>query len=48
MLAIPYALQWGETIWGTIKPAVGMRPTAIGLRQLIVSSLFTVLFILTW
>jgi hypothetical protein len=48
MLSIPYALQWGETIWGTFKPAVGMRPTAIGLRQLIVSSLFTVLFILAW
>lgn len=48
MLFIPYALQWGETIWGTLKPAVGMRPTVIGIRQLIVSSLFTVLFILTW
>jgi hypothetical protein len=48
LLPIPYALQWGETIWGSLKPAVGLRPTAIGLRQLIVSSLFTLLFILAW
>jgi MFS family permease len=48
LLPLPYALQWGETIWGTLKPAIGMRPTAIGFRQLFVSSLFTLLFILTW
>ena len=48
LLPLPYALQWGETIWGTFKPAIGMRPTAIGFRQLFVSSLFTLLFILTW
>ena len=48
LLTLPYALQLGETIWGTLKPAVGKRPTAIGFRQLIVSSLFTLLFILTW
>ena len=48
LLPLPYALQWGETIWGTLKPAIGMRPTAIGVRQLFVSSLFTLLFILTW
>lgn len=48
LLFLPYALQLGETIWGTLKPAIGKRPTAIGFRQLIVSSLFTLLFILTW
>ena len=48
LLSLPYALQWGETIWGTLNPAIGMRPTAIGFRQLFVSSLFTLLFILTW
>ena len=48
LLPLPYALQWGETIWGTLNPAIGMRPTAIGFRQLFVSSLFTLLFILTW
>jgi len=48
LLPLPYAVQWGETIWGTLKPAVGVRPTAIGFRQLFISSLFTLLFILTW
>ena len=48
LLFIPYALQWAETVQGTLRPAVNLRPTAIGIRQLIVSSLFTLLFILTW
>jgi hypothetical protein len=48
LLPIPYALQWGETIWGTLHPAVRAKPTAIGVRQLIVSTLFTVLFIVLW
>ncbi len=48
LLPWPYALQWAETVWGTLRPAVGVRPTLIGIRQLIVSSLFTLLFILTW
>jgi hypothetical protein len=47
-LWLPFALQWGETIRGVFQPAIGLKPTAIGVRQLIVSSLFTVLFILTW
>jgi hypothetical protein len=47
-LVIPYALQLAETVWGTLRPAVGVRPTLIGVRQLIVSTLFTLLFILTW
>lgn len=46
--AIPFALQWLETIWGTLNPAVGVKPTRIGIRQLIVSSMFTLLFIVTW
>ncbi len=47
-IPLPFALQWIESIWGTTHPAVGMKPTRIGLRQLFISSLFTVLFILTW
>lgn len=47
-LLIPYLTQFAETIWGTIHPAVGVKPTHIGIRQLIVSSLFTLLFILFW
>lgn len=48
LLPLPYAWQWGETLWGTLRPAVGARPTAIGVRQLIVSTVFTLLFILAW
>ena len=44
-----YLLQWLESLWGSlIRPAVGWKPTAIGIRQLIISTLFTILFILTW
>lgn len=48
LLPLPYLLQWGETLWGTLRPAVGVKPTTIGLRQLLISSLFTVLFIIAW
>jgi hypothetical protein len=45
---IPFFLQWAETIWGVARPAVGWKPTRIGIRQLIVSTLWTILFILVW
>jgi hypothetical protein len=48
LLPIPYLLQWGESLWGTLRPAINVKPTHIGVRQLIVSTLFTVLFILVW
>jgi hypothetical protein len=48
LLAIPFALQWLETLWGITHPAVGLKPKAIGYRQLAISVLFTVLFILAW
>lgn len=48
LLPLPYVLQWIESIWGALRPAVGVKPTRIGFRQLAVSSLFTLLFILTW
>jgi len=47
-LFIPYLVQWTETIWGITHPAFGWKPTRIGVHQLIVSTLWTVLFILTW
>lgn len=43
---LPFALQFGETLWGTDHPAIGARPAAIGGRQLAVSTLFTALFII--
>ena len=48
LLMAPYLLQWVETVWGTVWPVTGGRPAAIGVRQLIVSILFTVLFILAF
>ena len=48
LLFLPYLLQWIETVWGITHPAVGWKPTRIGIRQLIVSTLWTILFILTW
>lgn len=45
---IPFLLQWLETLWGIQNPAVGWKPARIGVRQLIVSTLWTVLFILVW
>lgn len=48
LIFIPYLVQWAETIWGIDHPAVGWKPTQIGIRQLIASTLWTVLFILTW
>lgn len=45
---IPFLLQWLETIWGIHHPAIDWKPTKIGIRQLIVSITWTVLFILLW
>jgi len=45
---VPFLVQWLETLWGITHPAAGWKPTAIGIRQLIVSTIFTVLFIITW
>ena len=47
-LFIPYFVQWTETLWGIFHPAIKWKPTRIGIRQLIVSTLWTILFILTW
>jgi len=47
-LFIPYLVQWMETLWGITHPATGWKPTRIGIRQLIVSTIWTILFILTW
>ncbi|MGE5251054.1 MAG: YwiC-like family protein [Bacteroidota bacterium] len=45
---VPYLFQLLETVWGIDRPAVGWKPTRIGVRQLIVSTIWTVLFILLW
>jgi len=45
---VPFLVQWSETFWGITHPATGLKPTRIGIRQLMVSTLFTVLFIVFW
>ena len=45
---LPFLLQSLETLWGIEHPAVGWKPTRIGVRQLIVSTLWTLLFIIFW
>ena len=48
LLFVPYLVQWSETIWGIFHPAVKWKPVRIGTWQLIVSTLWTILFIITW
>lgn len=45
---LPYLVQFLEVLWGIEHPAMGWMPTRIGFRQLAVSSLWTLLFILFW
>jgi hypothetical protein len=47
-LFLPYLVQWVETMWGIFHPAIKWKPVRIGTRQLIVSILWTILFIITW
>jgi YwiC-like protein len=47
-LFLPYFVQWLETLWGIFHPAIKWKPTRIGIRQLIVSISWTILFIITW
>jgi hypothetical protein len=45
---VPYLVQCAETMWGITHPAVGWKPTQIGVRQLIFSTIWTIVFILAW
>lgn len=48
LIFIPFLAQWLETVWGITHPAVGWKPTRIGIRQLTVSIAWTILFIALW
>jgi hypothetical protein len=48
LIFVPYVVQWLESLWGAFHPAIRVKPVFIGLRQLAVSMLWTVLFILFW
>jgi hypothetical protein len=45
---IPFSIQWAETVWGITHPAIGWKPTRIGVRQLVVSILWTISFVIVW
>ena len=45
---LAFFVQWLEAIFGTIRPAIRVKPVKIGIRQMIVSIIFTIVFILTW
>ncbi len=45
---VPYLVQWLETLWGIDHPSMGWKPIRIGTRQLLVSIIWTVLFIWAW
>jgi len=45
---VPFLVQWLETLWGITHPSVGWKPIQIGIRQLVVSVLWTALFIVFW
>jgi hypothetical protein len=45
---LAFLIQPLEVIWGTFHPAISVVPKKIGIRQLIVSCLFTIVFIITW
>ncbi|MBT3321638.1 MAG: YwiC-like family protein [Anaerolineae bacterium] len=45
---IPFLLQFGETLWWAFNPNIKAKPTSVGFRQLAISTLFTILFIIFW
>jgi len=47
-LPLAFGVQFAEAVWGTFHPAVKAKPTHIGIRQLTVSTLFTIVFIAAW
>lgn len=48
LLPLAYVIQLLEVLWGMAHPAVGVKPKLIGFRQLVISLIFTVCFILIW
>ena len=45
---LAFTIQWVEIIYGTLSPAIKVKPVVVGVRQMVVSILFTVCLILTW
>jgi hypothetical protein len=47
-LWLAFLVQWAEALCGTFRPALKVKPIKIGIRQMVVSIIFTILFILVW
>ena len=47
-LWIAFIIQFFETIYGSISPAIRVKPVSIGIRQLIITTIFTIIFIIFW
>jgi hypothetical protein len=47
-LWLPYLAQGLEVVRGVLQPAVGVKPVAIGVRQLVVKIVFVILFVVLW
>ncbi|MEI7845801.1 MAG: YwiC-like family protein [Chloroflexota bacterium] len=45
---IAFLVQFIESIYGSLYPAIGKKPVSIGVRQMIISVLFTIIFIFCW
>ncbi|HSM26304.1 MAG TPA: YwiC-like family protein [Anaerolineaceae bacterium] len=48
LLPLAFLIQPFEVMWGTFNPAIKLAPKWIGIRQLWISTLFTVVFIFLW
>jgi hypothetical protein len=46
--ALPFALPLADAIDGVARPALGWRPSRVGLRQAVVMAAFTAAMILAW
>lgn len=47
-LWVAFAIQFAECVFGALRPAIGVRPALIGMRQTIVSALFALTFVAAW
>jgi hypothetical protein len=47
-VSVAYLVQWLETCWGIEHTTAGWKPSRIGMRQLVISILWTVLFVSIW
>jgi hypothetical protein len=48
LISLPFLLQWSETAQAAFAKVPPPQPTSIGIRQLIISTAFTVLFLMVW